>query len=1048
MSQEVIQNVEIRDIQQMLLPISSADEDRQLLTFLAGALYAYGQVEKALLSSLISKIAQLFQISQQNGQNEIKQTIFRSLINNTQQKPLIYVEELSKSIEGQIICKENNEINCWNIKSNFYDENQEEEEEESKEMNEIKGQLNQIHQQLKGMQYSGDINNLNYVCKICQDQTESEDFYYAECNHIFHNQCLAQYLNEQISKKNIQLKCPHANCQYDIPQTTLKQILNQEQFEAFQQVSLSTFLNTNDLQVIFQITVLIILYNFLKIQRCPTKDCLFAFVNEDNLTLLDCPFCKKIYCLSCNCLYHENLTCQEHQMLIGNQEIKGREQDLDRKESLPFKNNQDKHQSLQNKQLEDENDWNCEICCENMTNSLYLPLSCDHIFHKKCLSQYFNTQISEKKFPINCPSSTCNLPVQQYDLEEVLNVDEFQKYEQFCLQNYIDSNQDEMSWCLTPNCGYAFILVSGQYSLDCPKCMKSYCLNCKCEYHKNQTCQEYKISKNFTEDDQKLEQLAIDQKFKKCSKCKMWVEKNQGCDHMTCRCGHQFCYKCGGPYLQCGCPLYNNLNLIRQLDHQDLMNSSLFDEQVIYNNYSYEFNDDSSDDDDIDLPFNHTRIYPQNSFNFYIQQNQMSNFNFQQRQTQMINQQNQRQNDLNQFRPQNQKFGFKFQQSQSQIRNQQFFQQNIPNLKNNLEQNQISGNNDHFQNMHQIGKDQNNSYNRRVNGIRNDSQYQNNQNSTLQFDSMISIQRQGSLLENSQINLSESQHYFRNSQTQHQLIQDDFPQQKKQSAQDLNTSNNRRKNKRGNDNENIQNNNFQHLLIYDDFPYQKKQFSQESNTSNNRRKYKRGTDNENIQNNNFNSSFNQNEYDLNIQFSPNPFTQPENNKYTQKTGNRYNKNFQYQNNKNSTFEFKDMTSVDNEKNQNNRFNSSFYQNESNLNMSPNPFIQPESNQYTEKRGSRYNSNSVKQNNRNSTSYFNEINQEVLSATSIQNQEISQDKFQLNELEKIQNSQNEHQKMQHDFNNQQQQQVSQDKNTDSNRRKYKKPKKFNQENNIN
>merc|ERR1712048_940574 len=31
-----------------------------------------------------------------------------------------------------------------------------------------------------------------------------------------------------------------------------------------------------------------------------------------------------------------------------------------------------------------------------------------------------------------------------------------------------------------------------------------------------------------------------------CSNCKHAVHKYSGCNHMTCRCSHQFCYLCGG----------------------------------------------------------------------------------------------------------------------------------------------------------------------------------------------------------------------------------------------------------------------------------------------------------------------------------------------------------------------------------------------------------------------------------------------------------------------------------------------------------------------
>ena len=37
-------------------------------------------------------------------------------------------------------------------------------------------------------------------------------------------------------------------------------------------------------------------------------------------------------------------------------------------------------------------------------------------------------------------------------------------------------------------------------------------------------------------------------RIKQCAQCKFWVEKAEGCNHMTCRCKYQFCYICGGKW--------------------------------------------------------------------------------------------------------------------------------------------------------------------------------------------------------------------------------------------------------------------------------------------------------------------------------------------------------------------------------------------------------------------------------------------------------------------------------------------------------------------
>ncbi len=44
--------------------------------------------------------------------------------------------------------------------------------------------------------------------------------------------------------------------------------------------------------------------------------------------------------------------------------------------------------------------------------------------------------------------------------------------------------------------------------------------------------------------------------WKPCPTCKEMIEKEDGCDHMQCECGHEFCYQCGRSYtggMPCNC---------------------------------------------------------------------------------------------------------------------------------------------------------------------------------------------------------------------------------------------------------------------------------------------------------------------------------------------------------------------------------------------------------------------------------------------------------------------------------------------------------------
>ena len=84
-------------------------------------------------------------------------------------------------------------------------------------------------------------------------------------------------------------------------------------------------------------------------------------------------------------------------------------------------------------------------------------------------------------------------------------------------------------------------------------CKKGYCLSCRVEFHAGQTCIEYKRSNTIDASDEAFLKFVKGKKFKTCPHCKHWVEKTQGCDHMRCKCGKEFCYKCGGIYGKCEC---------------------------------------------------------------------------------------------------------------------------------------------------------------------------------------------------------------------------------------------------------------------------------------------------------------------------------------------------------------------------------------------------------------------------------------------------------------------------------------------------------------
>jgi len=166
---------------------------------------------------------------------------------------------------------------------------------------------------------------------------------------------------------------------------------------------------------------------------------------------------------------------------------------------------------------------------------------------------YFEIQIENRQFPLICPEAECKLDVNDLDIRDVLSQSQYLKYSQLITTQAIDKLTD-MSWCPTPDCKNAFIFdETSSHEFKCKVCKKHYCLSCMVPFHIGKSCAEFRRTVKADENDEKFLKFVKGSKFKQCPKCKIWVQKSHGCDHMRCQCGMHFCYSCGGLHKQCGC---------------------------------------------------------------------------------------------------------------------------------------------------------------------------------------------------------------------------------------------------------------------------------------------------------------------------------------------------------------------------------------------------------------------------------------------------------------------------------------------------------------
>ncbi|KAH7551391.1 GCD1, Nucleosidehypothetical proteindiphosphatehypothetical proteinsugar pyrophosphorylase factor 2B [Bipolaris maydis] len=206
----------------------------------------------------------------------------------------------------------------------------------------------------------------------------------------------------------------------------------------------------------------------------------------------------------------------------------------------------------------------CDICCDDDPDMDTFAMKCGHRFCLDCYRQYLATKIQDEgeAARIRCPGEGCTRIVDSKSLDLLVTADLHERYHTLLTRTYVD-DKENLKWCPAPDCKYAIEcpVKSKELTRVVPTvhcdCGHAFCFGCTLNNHQPAPCALVKKWVKKCEDDSETANW-ISANTKECPNCNSTIEKNGGCNHMTCRkCRNEFCWMCMGKWSEHGTSWYN-----------------------------------------------------------------------------------------------------------------------------------------------------------------------------------------------------------------------------------------------------------------------------------------------------------------------------------------------------------------------------------------------------------------------------------------------------------------------------------------------------------
>ncbi|GAB1318988.1 RBR-type E3 ubiquitin transferase [Madurella fahalii] len=193
----------------------------------------------------------------------------------------------------------------------------------------------------------------------------------------------------------------------------------------------------------------------------------------------------------------------------------------------------------------------CIVCRNDKTPvDKTVKLRCRHRMCHSCLRRVFKMSLTD---PQHMPPRCCtvdHIPLKH--VEKLFDVDFKREWN----QKYMEYTTRSRLYCPSRRCGEwirpeDIRREGGRGQAKCSRCSTKVCASCSGKWHYPSECPRDKESIQFPDQ-------AKREAWQRCHRCKAMIELRDGCDHMTCRCGAEFCVVCGGKWKTCECPWFKH----------------------------------------------------------------------------------------------------------------------------------------------------------------------------------------------------------------------------------------------------------------------------------------------------------------------------------------------------------------------------------------------------------------------------------------------------------------------------------------------------------